>query len=571
MKPIALSAALLLAAAGVVFLQTSPPPQNPAALMPGGALLYLEAPDFGRLLRDWDASQVKADWLGSANYAVFSRSNLFAKLAEVYDQYGAAAGFTPGLKNAIEIAGTESALALYEFRNVEFLYISRIADADLMNSRLWAVREKFEQRQAGGQSFYLRTDPESNRTVAFAFVKGRLLLSTRDDLIAQALELMAGGGNPSIASDRWYRDAAAAARAPGELRLALNLDSLTRSVYFRSYWIQRNVPAVRQYWAGIADLRRTESEITESRVFLRVPSAVQPATATSGGVSRLLALVPPQAGLYKASRIADSSETAALIVDKLIGAQPETARDWREAPLAAAPDQNAGSEADLETRIDEQPLPAGPSVSDSVAALRALLEQSGAHSLLLLQSSALSAAPFVRMPSAFVLESPREWDRNLVRDSLAAAAGKLWTTAQLGAGWVSSGAGPDTVERLDGLGALALAIRGTLLFLSNDSALLASVLNRAPAITAPGSLTYAAGFRHSRERANYERMMAALDFTSPANAFGFTASGGSPNFFSGNIESLSRVLSGVAEIRVTQEESPEIVRQMVVYRLSGNR
>ena len=49
-------------------------------MMPGGALLYLEAPDFGKLLREWDSSKVKADWLESTNYEVFSRSNLFTKL-----------------------------------------------------------------------------------------------------------------------------------------------------------------------------------------------------------------------------------------------------------------------------------------------------------------------------------------------------------------------------------------------------------------------------------------------------------------------------------------------------------
>ena len=80
---IAVLTALLLSTAGLVFLQTTPSATKLATLMPSGALLYLEAPDFGRLLRDWDASKVKADWLESANYEVFSRSNLFTKLQEV--------------------------------------------------------------------------------------------------------------------------------------------------------------------------------------------------------------------------------------------------------------------------------------------------------------------------------------------------------------------------------------------------------------------------------------------------------------------------------------------------------
>ena len=213
-KRIALLSALLLCAAGYVFLQTRPAALELASVMPSGALLYAEAPNFGGVFRDWDASALKADWLKSANYSEFSRSSLFIKLSEVLNQYGGAAGFLPDLKSITELAGTDSALALYEIRDVEFLYVSRLAEADVVKSQLWAVRDKFEQRQAGGVSFYLQTDAASKRTVAFAFTKGYLFLATRDDLVAQALELLAGGSNPSIVSDRWYREPVASGAEP---------------------------------------------------------------------------------------------------------------------------------------------------------------------------------------------------------------------------------------------------------------------------------------------------------------------------------------------------------------------
>jgi hypothetical protein len=155
MKRVALLCALLLGAATYVYLQqTAAPPVRLASFMPSGALLYLEAPEFGHLLRDWDASQVKAEWLESENYAVFSRSNLFTKLSQVYDEYGETAGFLPDLKSIIEMAGSQSALALYEVRDIEFLYVSRIAESNVVASPLWAVRAKFEERQAGGVTFY---------------------------------------------------------------------------------------------------------------------------------------------------------------------------------------------------------------------------------------------------------------------------------------------------------------------------------------------------------------------------------------------------------------------------------
>jgi hypothetical protein len=567
MKRALLLAALLLSATGLLFLQTTPPAAKLAAFMPSGALLYLESPDFGRLLRDWDASKVKAGWQQSANYEVFSRSNLFTKLGEVYEQYGDAMGFVPGLRRLIEVAGTDSALALYEIRNVEFLYVSRVADADLMKSQLWAVRDQFEQRQAGGISFYLRTDPGSRRTVAFAYAKNYLLFSTRDDLLAQSLELMAGGGNPTIANDRWYREAtAAAAPNSAELRLVMNLEPLVKSVYFRSYWVQRNASTVRRYWAGVADVKRAAGNITETRVFLRVPEPAQSqrADANPATTADLMALVPPEAGMYKASAIVDSSEVAALIVQKLIGPQTDRSRDWRYAPMAVSPDIRAGSEGDLETRIDEQPLPSDAGIADSEAAVRALLDKAGARSVLRLQASSPAAGTFVQAGSVIALAGAADWDRDSVRSALTSAAGKLWTTSELGAGWVPSTSGRHAIERLDGLGTLIFAGRGPLLFLGNDSRLLGAVLDRVGTRPSAGALTYAAGFRHLRERPYYERVMSALDFAGSARS----QRGGAPSFFTGNIGSLSEVFSDLVEIHVTEEERAQATLQKVIYQMA---
>ena len=537
MKRALMLATLLLSAAGYVFLQTTPPSPKLATLMPSGGLLCLESADFAHLLRDWDASKVKADWLKSANYAVFSRSNLFTKLQEVYSQYGAAAGYEPGLKSVIQIAGTDSALALYEIRDVEFLYVSRIADADFMKSQLWAVRNKFEQRQAGGLAFYLRADPASKRTVAFALAKGYLLLATRDDLVAQALELIGGGANPSIASDRWYRDSTAAAPNPGELRLVMNLEPLVKSVYFRSYWIQRNASMVRQYWAGVADMRRDGGNITETRVFLRTPEAVESMRAAigSGTVSSLLALVPPEAGLYKASRAGESSEVAALLVQKLIGPQPAHSRDWREAPSAVSPDSRAGNEGDLETRIDEQPLPSDAGVSGSIAAVKAMVDKSGARSLLLVQSSAPPSGTFVQMPSVMVIDAAQDWDRDSVRKISRHRSRKvvdhLPTRRRMGERHIVAA----TVRTPGRPGNVGLQqSRTTSLRRQRLESTLGPAFDRAGTNAAAGDLTYAAGFRHLRERPSYERVMAALDFTSPAgNSAQADGSGAATGFLFG--------------------------------------
>jgi hypothetical protein len=567
MKRAMLFSVLLLVAAAYAFFQAEPPAiKSPlAAFMPGGALLCLETQNFGSLVRDWDESQVKAAWLKSDNYSVFSRSNLFTKLQEAYGQYGEAAGFLPGLKGVREIAGTESVLALYEIHEVEFLYISRVGDAELMKSQLWTVRDKFQQRQAGGVSFYLRADPVSKRTVAFAFAKGLLLLATRDDLVAQALELLAGGSNPNLASDRWYHDATAAAAKPGELRMVMNLESLVKSVYFRSYWVQRNVSTISRYWAGVADESRSGETITETRIFLRSPDAPPPPASGSATVSSLLPLVPPETGFYKAWAGGEPSAAAELIVEKLIGRQPQEEMSWQYAPPEFSLENRAGSEADLETRIDEQPLPSGAAISDSLAAVQAMVEKSVPRAVLLVQSSSTPDGFFVRMPSVIVLEGVENWNLDSVQNSLATAVGNLWTTSQLGARWIAGTAGRHAIERLDGLAGLLCAIRGKLLFLSNDATSLAASLDRVGTNPTASGFTYAAGFRHAREQANYGSIMKALDFNGYQGRLPMDQTNSAPQFFSGNIASLSQVLSQISEIRVTEEEKATVTVQTVIY------
>jgi hypothetical protein len=555
MKKAIILTILLLFGAGYVFLQTTAPSSAPplASIMPGGALVYLESPHFDRLLREWDTSQVKAAWLSSANYEAFARSNLSIKLQEVYDQYATAAGLTPTLRSVVDIAGPEAALALYEIREVQFLYVTRVPENVLVKSELWALRDKFQQRQAGGTTFYLRNDPTSKRTVAFAFAKGHFLLATREDLVAEALQLLAGGTNPSIAADRWYREAtnAASGAAASELRLVMNLDSLVKSTYFRSYWIQRNTSAIRRYWTGITDLHRAADALTEHRHFLRAPDASAP---TEAAVGSLLSFVPPDAGFFRAWTPDTPGAAPALIVEKLIAPTPLHTNDYRVAPWAVSPDLRAGSEADLEARIDEQPLK-----NDANPQLPSL---GAVNAVLLVQSSAPAGGPFIQTPTVVVLQSPTDWNAAAIRAALSDSAGHLWSTAQLGAAWTTATAGSHAVHRLTGLATLFATTRGQFLFAANDAALLASVLDRvATAPTVPALVTYGAGFRHLRERPNFDRMMQALDFGARNQANG-------PPFFSGNVASLSTVLSGISEVQVTRTEAPASTGETVVYRFA---
>jgi hypothetical protein len=90
---------VVLATVGAL-LQT--PAQAPrqtgiTALLPAGATLVLQAKDFASLVGDWNTSPEKPKWLASANYQVFSRSRLFLRLKDAYDEFSEAAGVPPDM------------------------------------------------------------------------------------------------------------------------------------------------------------------------------------------------------------------------------------------------------------------------------------------------------------------------------------------------------------------------------------------------------------------------------------------------------------------------------------------
>jgi len=49
-----------------------------------------------------------------------------------------------------QVAGAQSALALYDIGKLEFLYITKLSSASSMQSTLWQTRAKFETRSVAG-------------------------------------------------------------------------------------------------------------------------------------------------------------------------------------------------------------------------------------------------------------------------------------------------------------------------------------------------------------------------------------------------------------------------------------
>ncbi len=553
-----------------------------ARYLPTGPLLVLESKDLGRLVGDWNTSREKRFWLESDNYQVFSRSKLLLRLKEVQGEFGEAAGFTPEMSLVESIAGRESVLGLYDTGRLEFLYITRLASARVVENLLWQQHANFESRIVAGRPFYIRTDPKSGRVVAFAATDEHLVLATTENLIAKALTLMSEPGGSSVAGEPWYADSVAAQQERGDLRLVLDLEALVRTPHFRSYWIQHNVDELKQYRAGVADVHRSPTRVREERVFLRHDaeegggeeesaepgSGAQP--VSDDDLASVLRLVPEDAGFYRAWAGPDGDETIALLERKVLAPYAGEAPPATTAPRVYLRAQRVGTEGALEMRID-QPPPALSSERFSRGALRKLLNQTGVSGLLHLQTSRDLSGVFVGNRSAVVLLGATEWDAAAARDALRSSVEALWTTSRLGAQWVEYGGvergGPEaTYHQLDGLTPLMVAVRGRLLVVSNATELLEGVLSRMSEPVPEIAGIYAASLRHGAEREAYVKLMGHLDYAG-ASRYGFTGKR-PPRFFSENVASLSQTLSRVGIVSVVTRNSGPSVSQSVTYELS---
>jgi hypothetical protein len=538
--------------------QTAPQPMP--SLFPAGAVLYLEAKDFGALLADWNGSGEKRDWLASANYDAFSRSQLFLKLGDAQTQFEAAAGVPPDYPLLTSVAGSNSAVAMYDIGKLEFLYITHLPSARAMNTSLWKTRGTYQTRHAGKTDYFVKEDKPSHRVAAFAYAGDSLLLATKEELIAGALQLMSREAVPSVASEAWFASSVQAA-APGsnDLRLVYNMASLARSYAFRSHWVQENVPELRQFSSGLADLERARGEIHERRVLLR--ASPEEAAENETAVGQLLAAIPDDAGLYRAWLHPVGLQAAQWIEEKAFPSAANSAPQSKSAPMVAET-SDAGSEVDLETRIDERPVTEN---RDSFKALRDRLV--GARIDAMLDVSSTRVDPdqvFVQPHSAIVLLANTAWDADAIQGALGVAVEGVWSNSATPT-WRTGAGG---VRELEGLGRLAMASDGKLLVIGDSAEMVNAVFARRRR-TALAGAAYAAGWRHARELPNFERIAKLIDFPQmPVASSDEPQGAGEPPFFSGNLGSLGRTLKRVDAVTIVVHDAGTMLRESVVYKLN---
>jgi hypothetical protein len=550
------------------------------SLMPTGALLYLEAKDFHGLLGDWNASAEKRAWLSGDNYQAFSRSRLFSRLSQAQDEFSTTAGLPADAGLLSAVAGKESALGIFDIGNLEFVYVTRMDEAAVEATPLWQVRGKFDQRTVGTAQFYVHKDAASGRTAAFGALNGWLVVATRDDLAAGVMQRLQGGKDRSLPDESWYAGLMSQARSGDkpDLRLALNLEKIVATPYFRSYWVQRNITEMKLYGAALSDLRRSGDSYREERLLLRKPAADTGATPAAPGsdVAQVTALTPENATFSSAQAGPTPESVLAALREDVLERRAEQAYSaWSAPPAPVAVD--AGTASMLETQIDQAPQAVAE--PDQWLALRKMLAGAAPTAMLQVFEDRRPVADgvFVGLDAACALTATTSWDEAAVQDALMQSMGGRLTAGKLGERWVERKSAGGTYAALDGRVGLYEAVRGKTLMVATNAATLESMLaaglarGKVGALSGAGTdagVTYAAVYRHSaEEQKNFRLLFTRLDQVGhPGAGEDHVEAGTDPAFFTGNLGSLDRAFAAMTEERVEERDLGARVTQTVTYR-----
>ena len=554
---VVVGALLLTGIAAWLGAQAFAPVKPPPELMPAGALFYIEARNFAKLVSDWDGSPEKKTWLESANYQSFTRSHLLTRLLEARKSFTEAAGLPEDAPLLAGIAGGESAVAFYHIGKLEFLYITQITSARFADSALGKVKQKFEPRKAGGRDYFVQSKGEN--TIAFALVDDRLILATREDLIASSLKLLAGEKVGTLREERWFDEALGKAPAggPPDVRFLADLDRTTKTHQFRSYWIHRNGDEVRQFVSGVADLKFGSTDIREDRVFLR-RDAQESLVPAEPAVADLIRYATADAGFYQAMAKPSAADVAELLVQKLYGHGKALERQYQN---KLAPDAPGGpsllGEDDFETRVDV------PQVTESLVNAFAPLSALASNADALLQTGvSRTAGVLPGLDAAVVLHGVKPWNAADVKRALGEVAGAVWSVAPGSLEWTDR----NTYSELNSATPLRFAIEGNVLVMSASPEWMSRIMaaRRASVPQGTGGASYVASFRHAQELPGFARMMHLIDFPSiPRGQQGDTRE---PLFFSENITSLAGAMSRLDSVVVTTHDTGALVTESVIYR-----
>ncbi|HZS08360.1 MAG TPA: hypothetical protein VFD58_26240 [Blastocatellia bacterium] len=580
---------------------------------PRGALVYAQFADLPALVRQWDDSSPKQQYLASTSFRQLTGRHLALKLAERWEEFNGAVGFPVDLALLGASADNRAALAVYDIGRLELVLIAPLSAEKVAANRLLQAAGSFEEQELPDGTTYRLREVEADhgrqkQQIAFAAVRGRFVLATSERLLLRAIANINGLGHKDRLSDEPSFQTLSRETSPHVMTVWLDQTKLNGDWYFRHYWVMRNADELGQLRAGMLDFEMQDDKWIEHRNFLlaggerRKHGSISPAE-----IERLAGRVPRDAPYFHLRALGDDPGAVIPLIREIFSARPpeakRTARGWNlqyyeEDFESGGKDEwrcDDGSYASLDYRYDltiNDALDAGVSGDDEQGDYH-LRAEAGRQAEMSLRQAVQPARPlfaatvtslreaagplFAESGRAAILTlaTPAGFKPEAFERALAdLAGGKLMVAGSTARGtWESRAEGGARWRELSlplvGW-RLCYALEGRELILSSTPVLLAEMLTSRPGVTDPGKvaapLSELTVIRLSQRQEAFDRVVGKLD-AQRIKARSENKRGNdvlpSQEFFSGNLASLFGAASRAHEVQIRRSWPPGRLREDV--------
>src|SRR5882762_9350452 len=149
---------LICIVTGLIVYSKTRVTQGPYALaadFPRGALVYAQFKDLPALLKRWNESSLKQQYLGSTNYAQFQHRHLALKLVQRWTEFNEGLGFQLDTASIGEAADSGAAIAIYDIGRLDLVFIAPLSDERLALTKFFKSKPQFEETELpDGASYY---------------------------------------------------------------------------------------------------------------------------------------------------------------------------------------------------------------------------------------------------------------------------------------------------------------------------------------------------------------------------------------------------------------------------------
>jgi hypothetical protein len=565
-----------------------------ASLMPGQALLYLQAQDLSALMRTWLASSVRTQFYKSPSFNAFSRSRIYLRLQDRKKEFETALGFGLDENRLTELAGGLSAIAVYDIGKLEIVFATEVRREKAIATALFKNVAQFQERSSEGSPYYVRevtTDGgRLNQQFCFAYPDGKLIVTTTEGLMIRSLRNLRENGSESLIGPVTSLANLATGFSTHQVTMWLDQTRLNQNRHFAANWIHGTPSgsaraSLGDLEAGLVDLRITREGLIENRWFKtsRTPASTALNAADS---TALLRFVPPEAqsiqlhspdstlsgalSLALAGRHLDSFPLPPII--------PDRTRSSGSSDMGDNVERYGRLDARFDRDVDDEIGGTQPKSSSSRSArsfeetLSAIVGPTSPVGYMELARSRIETGkPFVRFDRAVVvgMQTESSLDRSVLEQSVSNELRTRFVVrgADIDLEWRDGENHRYVAQSLVEQGA-AYAISGKNLIVSSSREFLNDILRaaRGPAtgsVRLDESVNFHAIVRVTDARPVFDLLMLKLD--GPSNSIVTDGSEAAEvKFFSGNLSSLIAA-SAFREMRLSSEKREDFLLERVVY------